>query len=261
MVPLEIQSSQNVCRRIRQKGGNDLKNMDKLDSAMKIWRPQEKLERADEVFRREGARGLFFKLLGKIFYRRLILYERSIIDPVKKTALPKFLSFSILGEAELGEYSNFCPDASSAEVKQRLAEGQNCFVLRSKGKIVHGAWAMTGGAYIKYLSCDFSLRQDVAYIYESFSLAEYRGRGLPLIRFGCMVPRLRAIGCRFVIAAILPENKAGMRPPLKAGYRHYGTIGFMGVGKWRRTFCRVKHVNDIPLISPRKHPKTQVDNP
>jgi len=217
-------------------------------SIVNIGTPQKGLARAREVFRREGVRGLLFKLLGEIFYRRLMLFERPTFERVRKAPLQQSLSFSNLAEDEIEEYCRFCPDTSAAEVKRRLAEGQLCFVLRLKGEIVHGVWATTGRAYVDYLSSEFNLRQDVAYIYDSFSSPEYRGRGLPLIRFRCMLPRLRAMGCRRVIAAIFPENKGGIRPPLKAGYRYYGTIGYIGVGKWRRYFCRVKKAYDRSLI-------------
>jgi len=217
-------------------------------STMVMETPQKGLSRAREVFRKEGVRAFFFKLVGEFFYRRLILFERSTSEPVRKMPLGQFLSFSILDEDGLEEYRAFRPDTSIAEIKQRLAEGQLCFVLRAKRRIVHTTWAMTDRAYIDYLSYDFRLRQDVAYVYDSFSLPDYRGRGIPLIRLAHMLPHLSAIGYRRVISANLPENKAGMRPPLKAGYHHYGIIGYIGLGKWRRYFCRVKKVHGLPLI-------------
>ena len=74
------------------------------------------------------------------------------------------------------------------------------------------------------------------FVSEGYTVPALRGRGV----FGAASTRLAHAladeGCGRMLVGVLSENHAGKRACEKAGYRHVGSIGYVGLGPWRRAF-------------------------
>jgi hypothetical protein len=137
----------------------------------KRWTWQQILQRAVKIWREEGLKNLWFKILGETVYRRAVLVERPLNEPVAAVTPILPLVIGLLSEVEVVEYLSFRPETDAATVRSRLEAGHLCFVARHKGCIVSGAWIGTGRGWIDYLACEICLATDEAYLYESFYLA------------------------------------------------------------------------------------------
>lgn len=195
------------------------------------------LERAFEVLRGEGLASLWFKALSRTIYRRVILFERSLAEaPGAPTgSLP--VTIDLLQEHEINEYLSLRPAADSHEIRRRLQAGEWCFVARCEGQLVHACWAAAGRAWIEYLAREIQLAPDQVYSFESLTAPGWRGQNIAGARSAYMARFLLAAGYRRMIAVVVPENKPALRAVEKVGYRPFGVMGYIKLGKWRHDFC------------------------
>jgi len=214
------------------------------------WTWQRILQRATEVLRGEGFRSLWFKILGETVYRRMVLMERLLNEPIPEVTVRLPVVISLLREIELDEYLSLRPGPDPSDIRRRLAAGQWCFVARHEGRIIHARWATTRRAWIDYLACEIRLAPDEVYTYESFTAPSFRGQNVAPVQAMESLHCFRDAGYRRSLAAIMPENKPAFRPLEKLGYRPLGVMGYLKVGPWRYDFCRVKRGSLAPGESP-----------
>lgn len=203
------------------------------------------MKRAADVLREGGIRGLWFRILGKTVYRRVILVERALDEPIPEVTalLPVVIDF--LKETEVDEYVGFSPRGNPSETRRRLEAGQLCFVARYKGRLVCANWATTLAARIPYLDCTIQLAPGEVYTYELFTSPDFRGQNIAPAVKAQQLRHFRRAGYSRSVAAIVPENKASLRVDEKVGYRPYGVMGCVRLGPWRRDFCRLYEGKDF----------------
>ncbi len=204
------------------------------------WTWPQILKRAVEIWREEGLKNLWFKILGETVYRRAVLVERPLNEPLAAVTPSLPTVIGLLSEAEVDEYLSFRPETNAADVRSRLETGHLCFVARHEGCIVSAAWIATGRVWIDYLACEIRLATDEAYLYESFTSPGFRGQNIPAVRATHETRYFRDAGYRRLVAVIMPENKPALRHAEKAGWKPSGVMGYVKLGPWRRDFCRVK---------------------
>jgi SAM-dependent methyltransferase/GNAT superfamily N-acetyltransferase len=198
------------------------------------------LKRAAEIWREAGLQGLWFKALGETVYRRTVLVERPLHEPIPRVSTSLPVTIGLLSETEINEYLNFRPETHPLEVRNRLEAGHLCFVARYEGRIVSAAWIATERVWIDYLACEIRLAADEAYLYESFTSPESRGQNIPAVRATHEAQHFRDAGYRRLVAVIMPENTPALRHAEKAGWHPFGMMGYVKLGPWRWDFCRVK---------------------
>jgi SAM-dependent methyltransferase/GNAT superfamily N-acetyltransferase len=202
------------------------------------WTVRKIVRRAGEVLREEGLRALWFKILGETVYRRLILVEYSLESPIEPVTPRIPVEIGLLTEDEISEYVRFRPGSDPDRVLRRIREGQQCWIARHRGRIVHACWLALHRAWVDYLSCDIALAFDSAYSYEAFTAPEFRGRAISPARLSIMLQALQAQGYRRIVAGLMPENRPAFGSVRKVGYRTIGVMGCRQLGPWRRCFCR-----------------------
>ena len=176
--------------------------------------------KAAAVYRREGPAGLWFGLLAQTFYRRLLFIERGPDGPESGPAAdPSATATRLLGEDEVEQYFLFRPETAMAEIHRRLQSGNRCFVMRQGQDIAHAVWAAEGRVRIDYLSCEIALPPESVYLYDSFTSPPLRGKALAVCNMAEAIGFLGNAGYRRFFAAVLPENRAGVRAARKVGFR------------------------------------------
>lgn len=197
------------------------------------------IDRASEILREEGARALWFRVLGEIVYRRMILFERRLEEPLAPAACEVPVAISQLRMDEVNEYTAFRPDLDPAEIRSRLERGHQCWIARCESALVHAIWVATGSAWIRYVECEIRLAADEAYIYESYTVPACRRLNINAARADVMMRHLRDHSFTRLLALVMPENPAGMQATISAGYRAAGFIGRVNIGPWQRHFSRL----------------------
>lgn len=196
-----------------------------------------------EVVRKEGITALCFRILGETVYRRTVLFERLLCEPISPVSAGLPVVVNLLTETEIEEYCQFRPDAHSSEVRRRPEAGQWCFAARHQGRLVHTASAASQRTWIGYLNREIRLAPGEAYEYEAFTAADFRGQNISPARKVWMLRYLHDAGYRRAVALVVPENEPAFRPVEKAGYRRLGVMGYLKIGPWRHDFCRTRRAS------------------
>jgi hypothetical protein len=204
-----------------------------------VWTHSNALRRTSEILRSEGPLVLWFRMLGEIAYRRMILFERLLDAPPPPVRPDVPLAISELQPAAIGDYLALRPGADPAEIRSRLEQGQHCWIARHQGTLIHAIWTATGRVRIHYLDCEIQFAPGEAYIYESFTAPGFRRLNISLARSEVMVRHLMERSFTRLLALVMPENPAGINVTLRAGYQRAGQIGRLKLGPWRRDFCRL----------------------
>jgi ribosomal protein S18 acetylase RimI-like enzyme len=191
------------------------------------------------ILRTRGWRGVWFSILGEMVYRRLTLIERCVDEPLPRVQTDLPVEFGELHRAEAEDLAQMTPDLETAEVVRRLAERHRCFIARLDGRIVTVRWVARRHARVGYLDCELELADDTAFVYDSYTIPDLRGRNLAGALGAFMVSRLREAGVQTLLAAVLPENGPGFGPPDRLGYRAIGTLATVRLWRWRHSLVLV----------------------
>jgi hypothetical protein len=194
---------------------------------------------ARHVLSNEGVKSLGYRILSETLYRRVILMERPLHEPIAEvmSALPVVIDR--LKPTDIEEYVRFRLGTDPLLIRRRLSMGQCAFVARHDARIVHAGWTTTKQAWIDFLAREITLAPDEVYQYESFTAPGFRGNNLAAMRITAMLHHFQKAGYRRMIAVVVPESTAAFRPLEKTGYRPFGMLGYVRLGPWRRHFCRV----------------------
>jgi hypothetical protein len=208
------------------------------------------IARSIEILKQDGARGLWFRLLAKTFYRRMFLFDRALREPGVEVTSPPQVAVDLLKLTEIQEYMRARP-GNVGEILNRLNNGHMCFLVRYSNSIVHTCWVGVGTAHMGYLDCEIEMAPGVVYVYGSFTNHVHRNMNLATLRGVFMERHLFKLGFRRALAVVVPENKAALRRVQKGGYRKFGLIGLVAIGSWRRYFCQAMGELGFRMIEPK----------
>jgi len=195
-------------------------------------------KRMIQIIRDDGIKSLWFKILGEIGYRRLILVTLHLDEPTEKAKTRLPVEFSMLHETDLDKYLHFRPDQTASEINNRFMAGHLCFVGRYEGSIVYACWAARQVARIDYLSLDLGLAADEIYTYDTFTLPGFRGKNVFPAGIEYTLRYFRKAGFRKYVGCVLPENRPAVHTLSKSGYLRFGMIGYIGLGRSKWKFRR-----------------------
>jgi hypothetical protein len=215
------------------------------DSQQRRWTWRAALKHARQVLSDEGVKSLGCRILSETLYRRVIMMERLLHEPIDEVTSALPVVIDRLKPTEIDEYVSFRLGTDPLLVRRRLSVGQRAFVGRHEGRIVHAGWTTTTRARIDFLAREITLAPDEVYQYESFTAPSFRGQNLAAVRITEMLHYFRKAGYRRMIAVVVPENTTAFRPLEKTGYRPFGLLGYIQLGRWRQHFCRVNR-NSLP---------------
>jgi GNAT superfamily N-acetyltransferase len=194
--------------------------------------------RALRVLRDEGWTSFYFKLLAEIGYRRMVIVEHRLDDPIPEFTPRLQVRNDVLKPSELDAYLAFRPDSERREIIDRLEAGDRCFVAWREGEIVSACWAATRPVRIQFLDCDSEFARGDAYIYDKFTAPAHRGQRLGNAVRVHQLRDLRAAGFCRAVGAIVPENRVSMHESVSNGFRPVGMIRRIKIGRWQRRFLK-----------------------
>lgn len=132
-------------------------------------------------------------------------------------------------EADLSDAAAYARHIGTDSVRTfrgRLSEETRCYLVESSGRLLHASWVTTGSAWTAELKTFVCPPDGDAYIYESFTRPETRGRGIyPFaLRNICRVLAERDIGRAWI--AVEATNAPSVRAITKAGFEPAFELAF-----------------------------------
>jgi GNAT superfamily N-acetyltransferase len=107
---------------------------------------------------------------------------------------------------------------SAWSFRARLSARTRCFLVTQDALIVHASWMTTGAAWTRELRRYFRPPAGDAYVYESFTRPEVRGRGVYPLALTRIAAWLSGHGATRVWVAVEARNPASVKAVVKAGF-------------------------------------------
>jgi ribosomal protein S18 acetylase RimI-like enzyme len=182
-------------------------------------------------------RALWFTALAELCYRRVEVREYLLSETDQNDHNAANISIYRLTAADIEQYNAFRNPSNPNSAQRRMRAGHVCFIARHEARIVCASWGATSDARSGYINASIPLASDEAYAYDLFTTPEFRRKGFASAVTNALHNFYRAEGKRRVLRVIVPENRAGMEGTL--GYHSIGTMGFLGIGRFRLNFCHM----------------------
>lgn len=136
------------------------------------------------------------------------------------------LVFRAAGSADADLYSRDIGTESPATFRARLAADVHCFVVEANGRLVHSTWVTTTSAWTREIDSYLSPPKGDAYVYESFTRSDARGRGIYPFALAGILAAMAAHSVGRVWVGIESRNEASRRAITKAGFVEGFSMGY-----------------------------------
>lgn len=145
--------------------------------------------------------------------------------PERPVALPGI----VVRRATAGDGASFERDIASYSARgfeDRLSEHNSCYVAIEGDRLLHASWCSTGPTWTEELQTYLAPPQGDAYIYESFTRADARGRGIYPLVLRAIATDLYERGVARMWIGVEAGNEPSVRAIKKAGFEDVLSIGF-----------------------------------
>ena len=184
------------------------------------------------TLRDEGPRGVWFRGLAVLGFRRLYLLRRPLSAPIADCEASLPVTIEWLAAEDADAYRGFREQPQGFEPVRRLAAGDRCLVARHDGRIVGAMWGSTTRARSDYLGRNLPLAAGEAFQFNAYTAPAVRGMGVAPALSVAWLRHLRDEGCSTALRLTLPENAAALRAHAKAGYRIVAIVRSLRLGPW-----------------------------
>jgi GNAT superfamily N-acetyltransferase len=147
------------------------------------------------------------------------------------------LSFVEATPSDGSRYARDIGTDSRSTFAARLSETTICFLVAEEKKLLHATWVTTRSAWTRELGGDLMVPEGDCYVYESFTRADARGRGIYPFALQGICAWAAGRGIERVWVGVEADNSASLRAVSKAGFgpelnityrRSFGRIGVSG---------------------------------
>lgn len=130
------------------------------------------------------------------------------------------------GPEHAGVYERDIGTDSSSTFKQRLTGETRCYLVLDRDRALHATWVTTGASWVRELRRYFKPPSGQAYVYESFTRADARGRGVYPFALGGICAELGEEGIQCVWVAVEVDNAPSLKSVSKAGFEKAFEISY-----------------------------------
>ena len=150
---------------------------------------------------------------------------------------------------DAAEYQREIGTDAAATFRRRLTRTTSCFLVHGAGQVLHASWVTTGAAWTREIDAYVVPPEGDAYVYESFTRPEARGRGVYPFALAGICAAAREQGIRNVWVAVEGGNAPSLKAIRKAGFEECYTIRY--ARRFGRLTLDVEHPAgvDVPRIA------------
>jgi hypothetical protein len=135
----------------------------------------------------------------------------------------------VFEEAGIGDADRYARDVgtdSAATFRKRLSGRTTCFLVSSGDLIVHATWMTTAAAWTRELRAYVVPPAGDAYVYESFTRVEARGKGAYPFALLHIASLLAERGVKRVWVGVEAHNEPSLRAVSKGGFEEAFHIAY-----------------------------------
>jgi hypothetical protein len=188
------------------------------------------------IWRREGPKGVWFRTLARVGYRRWDCFacplEQSgiYVEP----GVP--IEVATLEADDAAAYVSLRPEATLAGYRQRLRAGQVCWAARHAGRLIAVKWVSFDVIEVPYLCRPFPLAPGEIYLQDMFTSSDMRGHHVQSVISARIFARYRAQGYVRSVGLVSPANRSSIASLARTGYRRTGWVSLFHLGplRWER---------------------------
>ena len=126
---------------------------------------------------------------------------------------------------------------SPGSFRARLSPTTSCFVIEANGRLLHSSWVTTSGAWTRELRSYLRPPQGGAYIYESFTRPDARGKGLYPTALRGIASDAFERGLDSLWVAVEAGNHSSLRAVSKVGFIPVSRLDYRR--RWGRMTLRI----------------------
>lgn len=184
------------------------------------------------------------------FYRRMFM----LVTPLNKSD-PSFFPAGMdvdndfILPSAIPEYLEFRPDTHKSDIVRRFAGGHRCFVSRHEGRIVDACWVASGNVFVTYLNRFLLLPPRDVYVYDAYTVADYRGHSIASTRGGRLRQILASEGFTRVVALVAFENLTAWTVLTWVAMETIGAYYYVRFPPPGIHWIRAREGSDIPSLS------------
>ena len=145
-------------------------------------------------------------------------------EPIKRSA--EGLTFRAATQDDAEMYARDIGTDSASTFSARLADDVRCYLVEGDDKLLHSSWVTTSAAWAREIAMYLTPPRGDAYVYESFTRADARGRGIYPFALGGIVTALAAERIERVWVGVEATNLASRRAMEKAGFEEGFRVEF-----------------------------------
>ncbi len=127
------------------------------------------------------------------------------------------------GPEDAEAYAREIGTDSAKTFLKRLGPGTWCYLVEEEDRLVHSSWVTTRRAWTREIRAYVSPPEGEAYVYESFTRPEVRGRGVYPSALRGIAADLAEVG-EHLWVMVEADNPASIRSVVKAGFEKWGSL-------------------------------------
>ncbi len=115
-------------------------------------------------------------------------------------------------------------------IRRRLQTGRRCFCLKVEEQIAAYGWATRGPENVGELERDFCLGDDEVYIWDCFTLPDWRGQGFYTTLLRGMRQQFHQEGVPRIWIGASRQNQPSIKGMVNAGFEHVMDVTYRRLG-------------------------------
>jgi RimJ/RimL family protein N-acetyltransferase len=148
----------------------------------------------------------------------LIVLVRDTDGAAAKLQPAETMGLRRLGAADAVRYARAIGTDSTRTFSARLSEATRCYAVEDGDRILHASWVTTDCAWTRELRSFVCVQGGDAYVYESFTRADARGRGVYPFALVEICRTLAEQGVGRLWVAVEAHNEPSLKAVAKAGF-------------------------------------------
>lgn len=191
----------------------------------------------------------FRKIVGPLFvFERIFVFEKALSKACFQARDQAITDVRLAQSDDISKIVNKFRRFRRGKAEERLKVGHLCFIAEKNGDIVHFKWVAFNGVYVKELERSIRLSSDSAYIYDAYTVPEYRGIGISPAVSARIFGYLFQKGIKKTYHFIRHDNFPSLRVAEKTGLQNVGEVTLIRLFKSSRYRYKAKTAEDCKKL-------------